>query len=53
MTAEKFEMILSRQVPDAEKQAKADFVIETTSEDAAREAVKAIVAELKQRILDA
>ena len=47
MTADKFEAILARQVPDAEKRARADFVIDTgPGIDAARAAVRAIVEEL-------
>lgn len=47
MTAEKFEAILARQVPDADKRARADYVIDTGEGlDAARRAVEAVVAEL-------
>jgi len=45
MTRERFEAILERQVPDAEKRRLADFVVETDRGlEAAREQVKAIVA---------
>ncbi len=48
MTAEKFELILSRQVPDAEKRARADFLIDTGEGlEATRARVKAIIAELR------
>ena len=43
MSEEDFELILSRQTPDAEKQRRADFVIETLSMDAARQQVAAIL----------
>lgn len=47
MTEEKFAAILARQVPDAEKRRRADFIIDTGGGmDAARAAVRAIVAEL-------
>ena len=47
MTAEKFEAILARQVPDADKRARADYVIDTgPGMEAARAAVKTIVDEL-------
>ena len=47
MTEEKFAAILARQVPDGEKRAAADYVIDTgAGMDAARRAVKALIAEL-------
>ncbi|MGE3928503.1 MAG: dephospho-CoA kinase [Lautropia sp.] len=47
MTAEKFEAIRARQVPDAEKREQADYVIDTGAGlDGARRAVDAVVAEL-------
>jgi len=47
MSAEKFEKILAKQVPDAEKRRLADFVIDTgLGMDAAREAVSAIIEQL-------
>jgi dephospho-CoA kinase len=51
MTAEKFEAILERQTPDAEKRARADYVIDTGQGlDAARAQVNDIVAELTASI---
>ena len=47
MTREKFEMILSRQLPDAEKRARADYVIDTGHGiEAARKRVIEIIAEV-------
>jgi dephospho-CoA kinase len=47
MTAERFEQILSRQTPDAEKRRRADFVIETgDGVEVARDQVRAILAAL-------
>jgi len=49
MTAEKFEAILARQTPDAEKRARADFVIDTGQGlEAARRQVADIVAALQE-----
>ncbi|WP_091742129.1 dephospho-CoA kinase [Phenylobacterium immobile] len=48
MTPERFAAILARQVPDAEKQARADYVIDTGHGfGAARRAVREIVATLR------
>jgi len=47
MNAEKLDMILARQMPDAEKRARADYVIETNKGlDFAREQVQKIMDEL-------
>lgn len=49
MTAEKFEQILALQVPDAQKRARADYVIDTgTTLDATREQVAGIVQALRR-----
>ena len=50
MTAEKFESILARQVPDAEKRARADFVIDTgVSLDETRGEVRAVLDALREQ----
>ncbi|WEZ81920.1 dephospho-CoA kinase [Rhizobium sp. 32-5/1] len=47
MTVEKFELILARQMPDDEKRAKADYIIDTGAGlDSARAQVAAVVADL-------
>ncbi|MDK4733472.1 dephospho-CoA kinase [Rhizobium sp. CNPSo 3490] len=51
MTEEKFDMILSRQTPDAEKRRRADYLVDTSHSIAeTRARVFEIVAELKMRI---
>lgn len=50
MTAEEFEMILFRQLPDAEKRARADYIIETTTLDVARDAVRAICVDIRGKL---
>lgn len=48
MTEEKFAMILARQVPDSEKRARADYLIDTSdSFDVTREQVRAVVDRLR------
>jgi dephospho-CoA kinase len=50
MTAEKFEALLARQVPDAEKRAKADFVINTgVSLEETRAQVRAVLDALREQ----
>ena len=48
MTETQFEAILAKQTPDAEKRQRADYVIETTSLDAARQAVQSLLAEIRE-----
>lgn len=47
MTADHFQTLLARQMPDAEKRARATHVIETSTLDAARAAVRALIARLE------
>jgi len=50
MTPEKFEQILSRQVPDAEKRKRADFVVDTGVSIAETEAeVDSVISQLRGR----
>jgi dephospho-CoA kinase len=49
MTRERFDMLLARQMPDADKRAMADFVIATDSLESARLAVDAIVDQIGAR----
>jgi len=51
MSVEKFEAILARQMPDAEKRARADFVIDTSgSFDDTRTQVRAVLDALREYI---
>jgi dephospho-CoA kinase len=49
-TAEEFAILLARQMPDAEKRARADYIIETTSLEAARAAVKDALATIRRSL---
>lgn len=49
MTREALDFILARQMPDAEKRRRADWVISTDTLETARRAVRAICAEIRAR----
>ena len=53
MTPEKFAAILARQMPDAQKRARATWVIETINLDSARAAVKMVLQDISKRRQDA
>jgi dephospho-CoA kinase len=50
MSEADFALILSRQLPDADKCARADYVIATTSLEAARQGVKDVLADVRHRM---
>ncbi len=47
MTEERLRAMLARQMPDTEKRARATYVIETVTIDAARQAVRALIEEIR------
>ncbi len=50
MTAAALDLILSRQLPDAEKRARADYVIDTTSLASAEAGIERVMADISDRI---
>jgi dephospho-CoA kinase len=48
MTEAEFQTLLARQIPDAEKRARATYIIPTTSLEAARQAVKDVLADIRR-----
>ncbi|MCL7998577.1 dephospho-CoA kinase [Brucella sp. 21LCYQ03] len=51
MTEEKFKAILARQMPDAEKRVRADFIIDSSGDfEKTRAQIKAIIAELRGKL---
>ncbi|MBA4351341.1 MAG: dephospho-CoA kinase [Rhodobacter sp.] len=48
MTEAQFATILARQMPDADKRARATHIIETLSEESARAAVRALIAHIRK-----
>lgn len=53
MTETQFETILAKQVPDSEKRTRADYVIQSTSLEAARAAVQDCLRDIRRKISDA
>ena len=49
MSEDDFQMILARQTPDAEKRERADYVIDTTSLDTARDGVDDVLADIRRQ----
>ena len=53
MTQAQFDTILARQMPDAEKRARADYIIETLTLDGARAQVAGVMADVRRKLADA
>jgi dephospho-CoA kinase len=49
MTDTQLSLMLSRQMPDAQKRAKATYLIETKSLEQTRAAVRALIEELREK----
>lgn len=52
-TADELAIILSRQMPDADKRARADYLIPTSSLETARQGVKDVLAAIRRTLPDA
>ena len=48
MTEAQFQTILARQMPDAEKRARATHIVETLSLDSTRAYVRALIAHIRE-----
>lgn len=53
MSEAQFEALLAKQMPSAEKERRADYVIVTDTLDHARAQVRAVVADIREKIADA
>lgn len=53
MTEAQFEAILAKQMPDAEKRERADFIIETDTLENARQQVQTVVRQIRETLADA
>lgn len=53
MTEAQFEAIRAKQMPDAEKRARADFVIVTDTVEHARAQVQSVIRQIRERMADA
>ncbi len=50
MTKTQFEMILAKQLPDAQKRERADYVIETTTLEHAKSQVRSVLEQIKRQL---
>ena len=53
MTAAELDLILTRQMPDAEKRSRADYIIDTTTLDGARAAVQNLLSDFRGKLAHA
>ncbi|MBR9862426.1 MAG: dephospho-CoA kinase [Rhodobacteraceae bacterium] len=50
MDEKTLEIILAKQMPDAEKRKRADFIVETTTPESAKQQVEAVIAKIKDSL---